>query len=42
MKPRVLALQKRLGVENQAASHMIAASLGEAVACIVRVPTEGS
>jgi len=42
MKPRVLAFQKRLGMENEALSHMIAASMGEAVACLVRVPTEGA
>lgn len=42
MKPRVLNLQKRVGVENEAISHMVAASCGEAVACLVRVPTEGT
>lgn len=40
MKPRVLSFQQRLGMENEAISHMIAASLGEAAACLVRVPTE--
>jgi solute carrier family 25 S-adenosylmethionine transporter 26 len=41
MKPNVLHFQKRvLGIENEAVSHMVAASMGEAVACMVRVPTE--
>lgn len=30
-----------MGMENEALSHMIAASMGETVACLVRVPTEG-
>jgi solute carrier family 25 S-adenosylmethionine transporter 26 len=40
MKPRVLQLQRRVGIENEAVLHMVAASLGEAVACMVWVPTE--
>lgn len=40
MKPKVLTLQKSVGVENESLSHMVAASIGEAAACLVRVPTE--
>jgi len=41
MKPKVLAVQESFGLHDQAAmSHMIAASMGEAAACLVRVPTE--
>lgn len=42
MKPQVLRLQTQFGIgeNNDAISHMVAASLGEAVACLVRVPTE--
>jgi len=37
----VLKWQKSVGLEDQPAiSHMIAASMGEAMACLVRVPTE--
>lgn len=40
-KPMVLKWQKSIGLEDQPAiSHMIAASMGEAMACLVRVPTE--
>jgi solute carrier family 25 S-adenosylmethionine transporter 26 len=43
MKPVVLEWQEGVGFHNQAASsHMIAASFGEAAACLVRVPTEGT
>ena len=41
MKPQILQIQQRYGMQNDALSHMIAASMGEAVACLVRVPTEG-
>ena len=37
MKP---IIYQHYGAENPAISHMIAASIGEAVACLVRVPTE--
>jgi solute carrier family 25 S-adenosylmethionine transporter 26 len=41
MKPVVLQWQEAAGIHDQpAASHMIAASMGEAAACFVRVPTE--
>jgi solute carrier family 25 S-adenosylmethionine transporter 26 len=41
LKPVVLRWQERVGIQNQdALSHMIAASVGEAAACLVRVPTE--
>ena len=42
MKPKFLAGQKRYNIqpENEAISHMAAASCGEAAACLVRVPTE--
>lgn len=36
----MLRFQKRFGIESEAVSHMTAASLGEAAACLVRVPTE--
>jgi solute carrier family 25 S-adenosylmethionine transporter 26 len=43
MKPVVLSWQEAAGFHDQpAASHMIAASMGEAAACFVRVPTEGA
>jgi solute carrier family 25 (mitochondrial S-adenosylmethionine transporter), member 26 len=41
MKPIVLRWQSSFGLEDQPAiSHMLAASIGEAMACLVRVPTE--
>lgn len=40
MKPKVLAFQRQYGNENESLSHMIAASMGESAACLVRVPTE--
>ena len=40
MKPKILTWQRRFGIESEAVSHMLAASMGEAVACLVRVPTE--
>ena len=42
MKPKILAAQKRYNIqpENESISHMAAASCGEAMACLVRVPTE--
>eukprot|EP00978_Attheya_sp_CCMP212_P041615 scaffold240658_cov55-Attheya_sp.AAC.1 len=42
MKPRSKQLQRSYGIfpENAAFSHMAAACLGEAAACLVRVPTE--
>lgn len=40
LKPIIWEQQQRLGIENPAVSHMVAASLGEAAACLVRVPTE--
>ena len=41
MKPLVLRQMERWGITDQPAlSHMIAASMGEAIACLVRVPTE--
>jgi len=41
MKPVVLKWQESVGLEDRPAiSHMIAASMGEAMACLVRVPTE--
>jgi solute carrier family 25 S-adenosylmethionine transporter 26 len=40
MKPRVLNVQREYGVDNDALSHMVAASIAEAAACLVRVPTE--
>mmetsp|Transcript_1602 Transcript_1602/g.3941 ORF Transcript_1602/g.3941 Transcript_1602/m.3941 type:complete len:211 (-) Transcript_1602:262-894(-) len=41
MKPRVWMLQRDwLGFESEPVAHMVAASLGEAAACLVRVPTE--
>ena len=42
MKPVVLGAQKRYNLQpdNEAISHMTAASCGEAMACLVRVPTE--
>jgi solute carrier family 25 S-adenosylmethionine transporter 26 len=41
MKPVVLRTQERFGLQDQEAlSHMIAASMGESMACVVRVPTE--
>lgn len=43
MKPIVLAWQERMGIQDYpAVSHMLAASAGEAAACLVRVPTEGT
>jgi solute carrier family 25 S-adenosylmethionine transporter 26 len=33
-------MQRGLGIDNEATSHMIAASIGETAACLVRVPTE--
>jgi len=41
-KPVVRELQQRHGIlgDNPAISHMVAASIGEAAACLVRVPTE--
>lgn len=33
-------MQKSAGVGNEATSHMLSASMGEAAACLVRVPTE--
>lgn len=40
-KPMVLRWQESVGLKDQTAlSHMIAASMGEAMACLVRVPTE--
>lgn len=41
MKPVVLKWQEAYGLEDRPAiSHMLAASMGEAMACLVRVPTE--
>jgi solute carrier family 25 S-adenosylmethionine transporter 26 len=42
MKPVVLSWQERTGFmqEHEAISHMVAASMGESMACLVRVPTE--
>lgn len=41
MKPVVLSWQERYGLqEHEAISHMVAASMGESMACLVRVPTE--
>lgn len=41
MKPIVLSWQHRnTGIKDEAVSHMTAASIGEAAACLVRVPTE--
>mmetsp|Transcript_4651 Transcript_4651/g.6734 ORF Transcript_4651/g.6734 Transcript_4651/m.6734 type:complete len:288 (-) Transcript_4651:3072-3935(-) len=40
LKPRVLKTQQKLGIHNEAVSHMAAASCGEMAACLVRVPTE--
>lgn len=41
MKPVVLKWQESLGIEDKPAiSHMVAASFGESMACLVRVPTE--
>jgi solute carrier family 25 S-adenosylmethionine transporter 26 len=41
MKPIVLSWQERYGLEeHEAISHMVAASMGESMACLVRVPTE--
>ena len=40
-KPILLSWQEAYGLEDHAAiSHMLAASIGEAMACLVRVPTE--
>eukprot|EP00934_Nitzschia_sp_Nitz4_P005956 Nitzschia sp. Nitz4//scaffold24_size164493//12274//13219//NITZ4_002305-RA/size164493-snap-gene-0.0-mRNA-1//1//CDS//3329544045//5946//frame0 len=40
-KPIVLRWQSSIGIEDQpAVSHMVAASMGEVMACLVRVPTE--
>lgn len=33
-------MQRDIGVDNEALSHMVAASIAEAAACLVRVPTE--
>jgi solute carrier family 25 S-adenosylmethionine transporter 26 len=33
-------MQRDAGIDNEALSHMIAASMGEAAACVARVPTE--
>ena len=40
MKPTVLDTQRGVGLDNEALSHMVAASIAEAAACLVRVPTE--
>ena len=40
MKPIVQNVQREYGVDNDALSHMVAASIAEAAACLVRVPTE--
>lgn len=41
MKPIIVAQLERYGLQDQtAACHMMAASTGEAAACLVRVPTE--
>jgi len=41
MKPIVLKWQSNVGLEDRPAiSHMVAASMGETIACLVRVPTE--
>lgn len=41
MKPLIYSWQERFGLEEyQAISHMLAASCGESMACVVRVPTE--
>jgi solute carrier family 25 S-adenosylmethionine transporter 26 len=41
MKPIVLKWQESYGLQDQPAiSHMLAASTGEAMACLIRVPTE--
>mmetsp|Transcript_7647 Transcript_7647/g.10895 ORF Transcript_7647/g.10895 Transcript_7647/m.10895 type:complete len:303 (+) Transcript_7647:75-983(+) len=40
LKPKVLALQKEYGNDNASVSHMVSACMGEAAACLVRVPTE--
>jgi solute carrier family 25 S-adenosylmethionine transporter 26 len=40
-KPMVLSWQESIGMQDSAAiSHMLAASIGESIACLVRVPTE--
>lgn len=40
-KPIVLSWQESVGLEDKPAlSHMVAASMGESIACLVRVPTE--
>jgi solute carrier family 25 (mitochondrial S-adenosylmethionine transporter), member 26 len=40
MKPHALECQQQIGIHSEALSHMTAASVGEAAACLVRVPTE--
>jgi solute carrier family 25 (mitochondrial S-adenosylmethionine transporter), member 26 len=41
MKPVILQWQATVGMEDRPAiSHMLAASMGETMACLVRVPTE--
>ena len=41
MKPIIFKWQESVGLEDRPAiSHMLAASMGEAMACLVRVPTE--
>jgi len=40
LKPKVLRIQQNMEIGNESTSHMIAASLGETAACLVRVPTE--
>eukprot|EP00546_Thalassionema_frauenfeldii_P016855 CAMPEP_0178899152 /NCGR_PEP_ID=MMETSP0786-20121207/2733_1 /TAXON_ID=186022 /ORGANISM="Thalassionema frauenfeldii, Strain CCMP 1798" /LENGTH=268 /DNA_ID=CAMNT_0020569961 /DNA_START=1 /DNA_END=804 /DNA_ORIENTATION=- len=41
-KPKIRQLQQTLGIlpNNDSISHMLAASMGEVAACLVRVPTE--
>jgi len=40
MKPKVRRVLQGFGIESEAPSHMISASIGEVAACLVRVPTE--